>query len=168
MSKQLHFRSEYLLHHVSQQLAAVASPVWNREVANIHFWCSVRAMAAPLGITTSMLAETWGLLIAVRMATQHQWPQIWFEVDSQALVSLLKLQQPQPWYLTQLIQEIQQLLTGVPNYKITHTLREANQVADALANRAIEDQIHLATLATTLVGNTFAQTFYNKLYSLTK
>lgn len=31
----------------------------------------LKAMAAPLGITISIQAETWGLLLATRIATQH-------------------------------------------------------------------------------------------------
>lgn len=48
-----------------------------------------------------------------------------------------------------MLAEINSLLSYIPNYKITQTWKEANQTADGLANKAIEDQNHNAAATTT-------------------
>lgn len=98
------------------------------------------AMAAPLGITTSTTAETWGLLIAARIAVQ-QCPKVWFEMDSMAVIHLQQ-QQPNnhPWYLKGMLSEIKTLMQQIPLMKIQHACRKANQASDELVNQAVKFQ----------------------------
>lgn len=99
------------------------------------------AMAAPLGITTSATAETWGLLIAARITVQQQWPKVWFEMDSMAVIQLQQ-QQPNnhPWYLKRMLSEIKTLMQEIPLMKIQHAYTKANQTSDELANQAVKFQ----------------------------
>ncbi|XP_026428387.1 uncharacterized protein LOC113324280 [Papaver somniferum] len=50
----------------------------------------IMAMAAPIGKTTIMVAETWDFLLATRMATTQRWTHILFETDSTMLLTLLQ------------------------------------------------------------------------------
>ncbi|XP_026377824.1 uncharacterized protein LOC113272146 [Papaver somniferum] len=95
----------------------------------------IMAMATPIGKTTTIVAETWALLLAVRMAALKEWNTIQFETDSTALLTLVSKDPSEaPWIIRTLLQEIQQHLRLIQPYVITHSYREANQAADGLAD----------------------------------
>ncbi|XP_026398877.1 uncharacterized protein LOC113294717 [Papaver somniferum] len=91
----------------------------------------VMAMAAPIGIAPSLLAETRDLLLAVRMTTTQGWKNIWFETDSTTLLSLIENSDTQtPWIIRNMLSEIHHYLNTIEQFKSTHIYREANQGVD--------------------------------------
>lgn len=62
----------------------MAGAGWNSQGSKLM------AMATPIGITTSLVAETWEMLLAVRMATTKGRNHLCFETDSSSLESLIK------------------------------------------------------------------------------
>ncbi|XP_026440662.1 uncharacterized protein LOC113339637 [Papaver somniferum] len=102
----------------------------------------IMAMETPLGKTTAIVADTWALLLAVRMAAIKEWNTIQFESDSTTLLTLVSKDPSEaPWIIRTLLQEIQQHLRLLQTYVITHTYREANQAADGLADFAAKKQL---------------------------
>lgn len=97
------------------------------------------AMDQPLGITTTLLAETWALLMALRTVTLYQWTKIYIETDSQTLFHFITQRAEPPWYLRDMIAEITNRLEAIPHHQILHNYREANQAADALANHSADN-----------------------------
>lgn len=106
----------------------------------------IMAMAAPIGQTTALVAETWALLLATRMALTRQWSRLQFELDSTTLLTLLKKNSlEEPCIIQNMIREIQSHLQQLGEFTISHIYREANQATDGLANRATQLQTQLQT-----------------------
>ncbi|XP_026417192.1 uncharacterized protein LOC113312672 [Papaver somniferum] len=105
---------------------------------------TIMAMAAPIGITTTLVAETWALLLAVRMATTRGWNHLCFETNSSALESLIKNgDNKAPWIIRHMIKDINQHLQQIPEYTPTNIYREGYQAADGLAHYTIDEQLQI-------------------------
>jgi ribonuclease HI len=92
-----------------------------------------------LGHRTNNYAEYQGLLAALRYATEHQIKALKVISDSELMVrqmkGIYKVRHPE---LRKLYDEAQQLLRRLEHFEISHALREHNQVADRLANQAMD------------------------------
>lgn len=133
-------------------------------VCRTHTGQVIMALTSAIGNTTALMAETWGLLLATRIARQQTWENVWFEADSVSLVQLINSDNKDtPRYLTGMLQEIKKLMTEISQIKVTHDYREANQVADKLANEAIEHQQQHPTSSTTRIWDNKCPSFVTNI-----
>jgi ribonuclease HI len=98
-----------------------------------------------LGITTNNVAEYAALLAALERAHLLGLEELAVRSDSQLLVEQMnggyRVKAP---HLKPLWLRARTLAAGLRRFAITHVPRERNRIADALANRAMED--HTSTL----------------------
>ncbi|XP_026395951.1 uncharacterized protein LOC113290577 [Papaver somniferum] len=97
------------------------------------------ALAQPLGITTTLTAVSWAMLLASRLATERQWPRVLFETDSENLPRFITSSTPPPWHIEGMTEEIKSRLRQIPQAAIQHNYKEGNQAADGMANHAADD-----------------------------
>ncbi len=92
-----------------------------------------------LGHRTNNYAEYQGLLAALRYATENQIKALKVVSDSELMVrqmkGIYKVRHPD---LRKLYDEAQQLARRLEHFEIRHALREHNQIADRLANEAMD------------------------------
>ena len=104
--------------------------------------------ARPLGHSSNNVAELWGLISGLQMASQNNYTRLIVEGDSQIIIGLLRkiIHGVNPdnispsWRLTYGLQIIAKLLHPQQVIVPTHVRRKANQVADELANVGIDWQ----------------------------
>jgi ribonuclease HI len=103
-----------------------------RVVAKIHKY---------LGKTTNNVAEYSALLLGLHEALKHHPHSLKIRLDSQLVVRQLEgsYQVKQP-HLKELYQEVRTLLEKFPHYEIEHIPREQNELADELANQAMDEK----------------------------
>ncbi|XP_015161212.1 ribonuclease H-like [Solanum tuberosum] len=97
----------------------------------------VYAEAQEIGIKTNMEAETIACLNALRYCKQMEFHHILIKTDSLSVQRVIMKEWKIPWLLAEDIEEIQQLLR-ITQAQVQHTFREANQIADKMANLAID------------------------------
>jgi ribonuclease HI len=99
----------------------------------------VAELSEYLGHHTNNYAEYQGLLAALRYAAEHQIKTLKVVSDSELMVRQLKgvykVRHPE---LRKLYDEAQQLVRKLEHFEIRHALREHNQIADRLANEAMD------------------------------
>src|ERR1700690_3014348 len=99
----------------------------------------VAELSEYLGHRTNNYAEYQGLLAALRYATEHQIKALKVISDSELMVrqmkGIYKVRHPE---LRKLYDEAQQLARRLEHFDISHALREHNQIADRLANDAMD------------------------------
>jgi len=92
-----------------------------------------------LGHRTNNYAEYQGLIAALRYATQNHIKALTVVSDSELMVrqmkGIYKVRHPE---LRKLYEEAQQLARQLQHFEIRHALREHNQIADRLANEAMD------------------------------
>jgi ribonuclease HI len=100
---------------------------------------SVAELSEYLGHHTNNYAEYQGLLAALRYATENQIKALKVISDSELMVrqmkGIYKVRHPE---LRKLYDQAQRLVRGLEHFEIRHALREHNQVADGLANAAMD------------------------------
>ena len=106
----------------------------------------VLAFSCSFGLASSMQAEARALLFEVKLCLQRGIDTLDVELDSLILVRILNRLVHCPWGIHT---EVQQLM-GVAHHfsRILHCYRQANQVADILANTGCQlarDDIYLAS-----------------------
>ena len=93
----------------------------------------MRGFAQSIGFITSIIAEFWalsdGLLLAVRMGVQK----LVIELDAKVVVELMQSYSPSNAFYSSLLANCRLLLGRLQHYRVQHTFREANRVADAMA-----------------------------------
>ena len=93
----------------------------------------VKGFARSIGFTTSITAEFWalrdGLLLAVRMGVQK----LVIELDAKVVVELMQSNSPSNAFYSSLLADCRLLLGKLQHFRVQHTFREANRVADAIA-----------------------------------
>lgn len=89
------------------------------------------------GYGTNVAAEGRALLDGLRLAHHHGLEITVIYSDSKVLIDMLAANKDPPWHLLPWWNQLQQLFLKT-HCPLIHTYREANQVADALANYAIE------------------------------
>ncbi|OVA07431.1 Ribonuclease H domain [Macleaya cordata] len=95
-------------------------------------------MAAPIGYTSSLSAETWALYLAITHITPREIDNIWIESDSTQLVGFINRDTSPPPYLQGMILDIQANIGKFNSCRVTHIHRQGNQAADLLANTAVD------------------------------
>jgi len=99
----------------------------------------VAELSEYLGHRTNNYAEYQGLLAALRYATENHIQALKVISDSELMVrqmkGIYKVRHPE---LRKLYEEARQLVRRLEHFEIRHALREHNQVADRLANEAMD------------------------------
>ncbi|OMP01064.1 reverse transcriptase [Corchorus capsularis] len=84
---------------------------------------------------TSLQAEFWGLRDGLTLAVDHGISFLDIAVDAKNVISLLNDADIDTHPLGNIIYDCRKLMERIQNIKISHSFREANQAADAFANR---------------------------------
>ncbi|KAH0636108.1 hypothetical protein KY290_036536 [Solanum tuberosum] len=100
----------------------------------------IEAEAGCMGITTSMEAETIAILMVLRKCRDLRLQNIILETDSISLRNIILKDWKIPWKLSDQIEEIKHHINE-SRCIMKHVFREANQVADKLANITLNQQI---------------------------
>ncbi|KAF9590689.1 hypothetical protein IFM89_036212 [Coptis chinensis] len=80
--------------------------------------------SVPIPYATSLMAETFAIRIALRLASQLRIPLIVVEMDSSFLCDLLNHQNSQvPWEIKEIVEDKWELISGVPQTLIQHCYR---------------------------------------------
>jgi ribonuclease HI len=99
----------------------------------------VAELSEYLGHRTNNYAEYQGLLAALRYAAEKQITALKVVSDSELMVrqmkGIYKVRHPE---LRKLYDEAHQLVRKLEHFEIRHALREHNQIADRLANEAMD------------------------------
>jgi probable phosphoglycerate mutase len=100
---------------------------------------TVAELSEYLGHHTNNYAEYQGLLAALRYATENQIKVLKVISDSELMVRQMKgIYKVRNAELRKLYEQAQQLVGRLEHFEIRHALREHNQVADRLANEAMD------------------------------
>ncbi|WMV32839.1 hypothetical protein MTR67_026224, partial [Solanum verrucosum] len=94
------------------------------------------AYSTPLGEGTNNQAEVEVAIFGISWCVHLNYHKVILEVDSQLLVDWLLAKSVSSWNITSQMQKLQMLITHFSHIKCTHTLREANYVADALSKHS--------------------------------
>ncbi len=99
----------------------------------------VAELSEYLGHHTNNYAEYQGLIAALRYATEKKITALKVVSDSELMVrqmkGIYKVRHPE---LRKLYDQAQQLVRGLEYFEIRHAMREQNQIADRLANQAMD------------------------------
>jgi len=99
----------------------------------------VAELSEYLGHRTNNYAEYQGLLAALHYAAENQIKALKVVSDSELMVrqmkGIYKVKHPE---LRKLYDEAQQLVRKLEHFEIRHAMREHNQIADRLANEAMD------------------------------
>jgi probable phosphoglycerate mutase len=99
----------------------------------------VAELSEYLGHHTNNYAEYQGLIAALRYAAENQIKALKVISDSELMVrqmkGIYKVRHPE---LRKLYDQAQQLVRGLEHFEIRHAMREQNQIADRLANEAMD------------------------------
>jgi ribonuclease HI len=90
--------------------------------------------AKQLGICSAFMAELWGVLEGLRFAWRMGYRAVELEVDSTSVVKVIRVGATSSAMGVALLEGIGRLLEFEWEVKVTHSYREANTCADALAN----------------------------------
>ncbi|KAL6199438.1 hypothetical protein ACLB2K_029222 [Fragaria x ananassa] len=95
------------------------------------------AFCSNLDIPSFVAAKVMAVIKATELTWVREWKHIWLEVDSELVLSFLHFPTLVPW---QLSVEWSNCLYRISemNFHSSHIFREANKVADALANEGIK------------------------------
>ncbi|GAU13228.1 hypothetical protein TSUD_245980 [Trifolium subterraneum] len=91
------------------------------------------AFAINLGIQSSLFAELMGAMIAIEIAHQNGWEQLWLETDSMLVIAAFKDLKTVPCVLRNRWENCI-YLTFSMDFFVSHIYREGNSCADAMAN----------------------------------
>ncbi|KAH0648235.1 hypothetical protein KY285_033483 [Solanum tuberosum] len=97
------------------------------------------AKAKGIGVTTNTEAESIAILEALQYCMGKDLTGVMVETYSLSLKKMIEKQWNVPWELVERVEEIRVLVHKL-QASLTHTFREGNCVADALANEVVESQ----------------------------
>ena len=92
----------------------------------------IRGYTRPLGNTSNFIAELWALRDGLTIAKELEINNLIVEMDALSVVMLMNNSSTN-LLMEPLLFDYRNLLKDIPNKRIVHTFREANQFADALA-----------------------------------
>ena len=92
----------------------------------------LKGFARGLGFTNSILAEHWALRDGLLLAKELGFQQLIIELDALSVVILMN-NETENLLMEPLLTDCRNLLKEIPNKRVVHAFREANQCADALA-----------------------------------
>jgi ribonuclease HI len=90
--------------------------------------------AKHVGLCSAFMAELWGVYEGLRYASRMGFMKVELNIDSEAVVQVIKARRVCSSSSNALIKQIRRLLDMDWLVEIAHTYREANKCADALAN----------------------------------
>ena len=91
-----------------------------------------------IGIHTAFVAELLAFIQAIELAWERNWFQIWFELDSKAVVQCVNNPSySPPWQLLNRWRNCRYKMNNMQLY-ITHNYREGNAVADKLSKQGLQ------------------------------
>lgn len=94
----------------------------------VFFFCN-------LGVSTSVAAELWGLVLGLRLAKALEVQSVLAKMDSSVVCNMVLLRQTHCLWLCPLLHEVIRLVTATDwSCRLRHVYRESNPVADALAS----------------------------------
>lgn len=97
-------------------------------------WCG--GFSLNIGRCTAPLAELWGVYYGLVIAWERRIPQLELELDLEMVVGFLKRGINNSHPLSSLVHLCHDFLSKDWSVRITHLFREANRLADGLANHA--------------------------------
>ena len=86
-----------------------------------------------IDITTSFVAELWALRDGLSMCVDMQIPALEVELDAKVVADLMNNTTSLNADFAAIVGDCRQLLSQIPQVKVSHCYREANRWADALA-----------------------------------
>ena len=92
----------------------------------------VKGYVRGIGHTNSFLAELWALRDGLNIASEMGVNNLIIELDALSIVLLMK-NEAENIMMEPLLSDCRSLLKQIPNKRVLHIFREANQCADALA-----------------------------------
>ena len=95
----------------------------------------VKGFARSVGFATSVTAEFWALRDGLILASQLGLQQIEVEIDAKVVVDLVQSNSVVNNSFLPLLNDCRSLLRSFHQVSVSHTFREANRCADALARR---------------------------------
>ncbi|XP_055835234.1 uncharacterized protein LOC129903715 [Solanum dulcamara] len=98
----------------------------------------IYAQADKIGDATNIEAEMVALLEALKYCKNQGLNNIIFQTDSQTIQKILTGDWKPPWNIAGWIEEVEEYKRDM-DVIFKHTLREANKLADALANYALDE-----------------------------
>ncbi|KAH0712341.1 hypothetical protein KY285_007894 [Solanum tuberosum] len=99
----------------------------------------IYAEAQSLGIATNMEAEAKAVLEALKYCIRKKLNQVQLETDSLVLKNMISRNWRIPWELVEIMEDIHNML-GKITVNVRHIFREANQLADCIANSAVNTE----------------------------
>ena len=93
----------------------------------------VTGFARRIGITSSFMAELWGLRDGLQLCVQLHIQAVCIELDSKAIVEIFNSQNLANTGIFSLIEDCKHMISKIPQTWIRHIYREANRCADCLA-----------------------------------
>jgi ribonuclease HI len=94
----------------------------------------IRGFAKNVGRCNAFVAELWGVLEGLRCVRMLGFKKVELNIDSASVVQVLKLRKFHSLTGITVVQQIWKLLDWDWEIEISHSYREANKCADALAN----------------------------------
>ncbi|XP_060211737.1 uncharacterized protein LOC132639298 [Lycium barbarum] len=98
----------------------------------------ISAFSSPLGCMTNNLSEATALQTGLKWCIDNAIRKIEVESDSLMLIKWIQNFASMPWNLQMVVMDIRTSLESFEDFKIQHCFREANKVADTLANTGLE------------------------------
>jgi len=112
----------------------------------------LKAFSGKISDGTNNQAETLALVEGFRVAISLKFSHLHIEGDSLIIINSLKKHHTFNWQLDYLLQEAWHLLDAFDSYIISHTLREGNRLADAIANLGFDLDSSLSYFDEDLIG----------------
>ena len=97
-----------------------------------HFGHWIKGFSRVLGTTNNFIAELWALRDGLIIVKDLGLSNLIVELDALSVIHMLSSDKPSP-IMEPLLSDCRSLYKAIPNKRIQHVYREANQCADALA-----------------------------------
>ena len=97
-----------------------------------HFSHWIKGFSRVLGTTNNFIAELWALRDGLIIVKDLGLSNLIVELDALSVIHMLSSDKPSP-IMEPLLSDCRSLYKAIPNKRIQHVYREANQCADALA-----------------------------------
>ena len=102
-----------------------------------HVGNIIDAIAVPIGHSNSHIVEATTALYTMKLAADLGHPKLWLEGDSLNIINILNNKNTITWSIEATVMEIKSLINKFEKFIISHTYREANGVANWVANHVI-------------------------------
>ena len=103
----------------------------------------IRAFIRKIGITTSFVAELWAIRDGLSMCVDMQIPALEVELDAKVVADLMNNAISLNADYAAIVADCRQLLSQIPQVKVSHCYREANHCADALARLGFSTSLNV-------------------------